>query len=81
MLTPRDKACEEHLQCSESEGPRMTDELVQLIEKAKKIEMSPQQIAEQRRSFAYGNTHIENPRVTREMIAELDRKLEGKKPA
>ena len=59
----------------------MTDELVKLIERAKKIEMSPQQMAEQRRSFAYGNTHIENPRVTREMIAELDRKLEGKKPA
>lgn len=80
MLTPRDKAKPEPVNCAESEGLKMTDELVQLIEKAKKIQMSPQQIAEQRRSFAYGNTHIENPRVTREMIAELDRQIEAKKP-
>lgn len=57
----------------------MTDDLLALIEKAKTIQMSPQQAAEQRRSFAYGNTHIENPRVTREMIDELDRKLEEQK--
>jgi hypothetical protein len=53
----------------------MTKELEELIERAKGIEMTKAQAAEQRRSFAYGNTHIENELVTREMIEELDRKL------
>jgi hypothetical protein len=53
----------------------MTKELEQLIERAKKIEMTPDQAAEQRRSFAYGNTHIENDRITRELIADADRKI------
>jgi hypothetical protein len=56
----------------------MTRELQELIEKAKKIEMTPEQAAEQRRSFAYGNTHIENPLITRDMIADLDKKLSSK---
>jgi hypothetical protein len=30
--------------------------------------MSPEEKEAQRRSFAYGNAHIENERVTREMI-------------
>jgi hypothetical protein len=53
----------------------MTKELEELIERARKIEMTPEQAAEQRRSFAYGNTHIENERITRELIADLDRRL------
>jgi hypothetical protein len=53
----------------------MTDELKVLIEKLRHIEMTPKQVTEQRRSFAYGNTHIENSRITRELIAEIDRKL------
>jgi hypothetical protein len=57
----------------------MTKELEELVERAKKIEMTPEQAAEQRRSFAYGNTHIENARITRELIAEIDRKLEREK--
>jgi hypothetical protein len=57
----------------------MTQDLKELIERARKIEMSPEQIGEQRRSFAYGNTHIENERITREMVAELDSQLEAKK--
>lgn len=55
----------------------MTKDLQELIERARKIEMTKEQIAEQRRSFAYGNTHIENEMITREMIDELDRKLHG----
>ena len=39
------------------------------------VKMTPEQQAEQRRSFAYGNTKIENDRITREMIADLDKKL------
>jgi hypothetical protein len=57
----------------------MTQDLKELIERARKIEMSPEQIGKQRRSFAYGNTHIENERITREMVAELDSQLEAKK--
>jgi len=54
----------------------MTKDLRELVEKARKIQMTPTQQAEQRRSFAYGNTHIENSRITRELIEDVDRKLE-----
>jgi len=53
----------------------MTDDLKELIERARHIEMTPDQLGEQRRSFAYGNTHIENERITREMVAALDKKV------
>lgn len=46
----------------------MREEIKQLIEKAAKIRMSADDREAQRRSFAYGNAHIENDRVTREMI-------------
>lgn len=48
----------------------MTDTLKALLEKAKTVRMTPEQKEEQRRSFAYGNTKIENPRITREIIDE-----------
>jgi hypothetical protein len=54
----------------------MTKELQELVDRARKIEMTPEQLREQRRSFAYGNTHIENDRITREMVAALDARLE-----
>jgi hypothetical protein len=50
----------------------MTDALETLIAKAQKIIMTDDQAREQRRSFVYGNTHIENARITREMVAEAD---------
>ncbi|MBV8917012.1 hypothetical protein [Bradyrhizobium sp.] len=53
----------------------MTKELEELIERARKIEMTADQVAQQRRSFAYGNTHIENERITRELIEDVDRKI------
>jgi hypothetical protein len=53
----------------------MTDALEELIAKAKKIKMTEFQAREQRLSFVYGNTHIENPRITREMVAEADERL------
>jgi hypothetical protein len=56
----------------------MTKDLQELIERARKIEMTPDQLGEQRRSFAYGNTHIENERITREMVAALDSQLHAK---
>jgi hypothetical protein len=42
--------------------------LIQLIEMAKKIQMSKQEQEQQRRSFAYGNTKIENRNITPEAI-------------
>lgn len=58
----------------------MTKDLQELIERAREIEMTPEQVVEQRRSFAYGNTHIENELITREMVAELDHRLHARKP-
>lgn len=55
----------------------MTRDLEQLVEKARKIEMTPEQARRQRRSFVYGNTHIENDRITREMVAIVDSELEA----
>jgi len=51
-------------------GRAMTNELQELLDAAKKVAMSPEQKEEQRRSFAYGNTKIENPRITRETVDE-----------
>jgi hypothetical protein len=55
----------------------MTKNLEELVVRARKITMTNAQIREQRRSFAYGNTHIENERITREMVAEADKKIEA----
>lgn len=57
----------------------MTKELQELIDRARTIEMTPDQLRDQRRSFAYGNTHIENDRITREMVAALDARLEAER--
>jgi hypothetical protein len=46
----------------------MTDALKKLLETAKTAKPTPHQREEQRRSFVYGNTHLENELVTREMI-------------
>jgi hypothetical protein len=53
----------------------MTKELQELVERARKIEMTVEQVTAQRQSFAYGNTHIENQRITRQMVAEADLKI------
>ena len=46
----------------------MPTRLQQLLDKARRKELTPEEKEEQRRSFAYGNTKIENPRITREMV-------------
>jgi len=46
----------------------MSHELQLLLEKAKMVEMTGEQKEEQRRSFAYGNAKIENPRITRQTV-------------
>ncbi len=59
----------------------MTEDLKDLVARARQIEMTPAQLREHRRSFVYGNTHIENERITRELVAEVDQKLEDEKKA
>jgi SOS response regulatory protein OraA/RecX len=55
----------------------MSDELKALIERARRNQMTPQEIREQVIDFAYGNGYFEDQRVTREGIAraaaEFDR--------
>ena len=46
----------------------MADKLSLLIEKARAVMMSPRDQEEQRRSFAYGNTKIENDLITRDIV-------------
>lgn len=57
----------------------MTDKLKDLFEKAKSVRVSPEEKEEQRRSFAYGNTNIENPRITRETVDQEAEKLKKSK--
>lgn len=51
--------------------------LEELIEATRKITMTPEQAEEQRRSFVYGNTKIENDLITREMIDEAAERISG----
>lgn len=53
-------------------------EFAQLVEQARKIEMSPSDEEKQRRSFAYGNANIENSAVTREVIDQVADQLRRK---
>jgi hypothetical protein len=58
----------------------MTRELKPLLEAAERVHMTAEQREEQRRSFAFGNTAIENDRITRELVeAEAD-KLAAEEP-
>ena len=56
----------------------MTRELQQLLHLAKNVKMTPQQREQQRQSFAYGNAHIENPRVTKQTVARQAAQLKKK---
>jgi hypothetical protein len=46
----------------------MPTKLQELLDEARRIEPTAQENEEQRRSFAYGNTKIENARITRETV-------------
>jgi hypothetical protein len=46
----------------------MTQNLSRLIELARAVTVSDAQKEEQRRSFVYGNTALENQQITREMV-------------
>jgi hypothetical protein len=54
----------------------MTNRLQELLDEAKRNGSTSQEKEEQRRSFAYGNTKIENSRITRETV---DREAESLK--
>jgi hypothetical protein len=45
--------------------------LSQLVELAKRVQMNEAQRTEQRNSFVYGNTKIENERITKEMVERV----------
>ncbi len=53
----------------------MSDLLQKLIDASRERTMSDAEKEAQRRSFAYGNAHIENERVTREMVDEAAEKI------
>jgi hypothetical protein len=57
----------------------MPTKLQELLKAAKKAVPTPQEQEEQRRSFAYGNTKIENPRITRETVDREAESLERPK--
>ena len=46
----------------------MNPELTKLLEMARGVKMTPEQQEAQRRSFAYGNSKIENDRITRQSV-------------
>jgi hypothetical protein len=46
----------------------MSPETQKLLEAARLVHFTPTDKEEHRRSFAYGNTKIENSRITRELI-------------
>lgn len=53
----------------------MSEHLQKLIDASRGRAMSDSEKEAQRRSFAYGNAHIENTRVTRAMVNEAADKL------
>lgn len=53
----------------------MSEHLQKLIDASRGRVMSEAEKEAQRRSFAYGNAHIENARVTRAMVDEAATKL------
>lgn len=53
----------------------MDQQLEKLIELYKRHVMTAAELEAQRRSFAYGNMSIENPRITRQLIDEVAEKL------
>lgn len=52
----------------------MAEKLMALLDRLKSTRMTREQKEEQRRSFAYGNSKIENDRITRRTI---DREAEA----
>ncbi len=50
-----------------------------LFERAKSVNMTDQQKEVQRRSFAFGNTKIENELITKDMVDKIADRMEDEK--
>ena len=59
----------------------MTNDLDELLAAAKNVKMTPEQSERQRRSFAYGNTHFENDKITRETVDRAAARLAAARKA
>jgi hypothetical protein len=57
----------------------MNESLVKLLDTARKAKPNESEREQQRRSFAYGNTHFENEIITREMVDSAAEKIEKEK--
>lgn len=55
----------------------MVNDLQKLLAAALRVPFTAEERQAQRRSFAYGNTKIENDRITRDMIDEQDELLKA----
>lgn len=55
----------------QSRSKVVSTSLDRLLERAQKVRMTEPEKYEQRISFVYGTTHIENENVTREIVAEV----------
>jgi hypothetical protein len=55
----------------------MSEQLRELIEEARKVEVSDEDLEQQRRSFAFGNANIENEHVTLETVERALEQLRG----
>jgi hypothetical protein len=53
----------------------MSHSLQILLDVARTVRMTPEEREQQRRSFAYGNTKIENERITKATIEEAAKAL------
>ncbi|MGH6824411.1 hypothetical protein [Methyloceanibacter sp.] len=56
------------------------EHLKPLLDAAERVQMSPEEREEQRRSFAFGNTAIENDLITRELVDAEANKLAAEQP-
>lgn len=54
-----------------------TRELSELIARARRRAFTPDDQEEQRRSFAYGNTHFENEDITRDTVNAAAERLKS----
>lgn len=59
----------------------MTNRLTSLVEKGRTVRMTDADREEQRRTFAYGNTHIENELITRETVDAQAEAMKEDEPA
>ena len=57
----------------------MGRDLEELLELARSVPITPENEREQRQSFVYGNTHIENERITRTLVADVDKEIVASK--